>query len=401
MRHNSNKLRPSSGRKAPSSKPAWNDNLTDLSRYQLSNVELLQRKVSCSSKNRLKAREDVAKAQQELKEGKLPIVYMDAITHKLKKENLREVYRQKAKAIVYPVTTTGRCVSTCRNYTAPFAFEKNTDKTLQEAEGQEPEMKAGLHMSKRVADVFFTSINERKLPARDDPVLELEENNNVWSKEEEDINEIKKSESRPEPEKNYLDCDENIKKLNMLNEEIVTRNSEIDDYMAGLNAALGMTPKTQSANRVEFVSEPEMPREYAGNAHRTAVKEEIDENELDRISRLIAETHKDIDRMNISGTAETAAVPMPMKTPPVAMKACGDDMQKYENSFFHTRGNKENVTMNCSGLSVNVATAKMINGAGTGIISRRISNKANISLAAATGPRQLIVASEYYKTTAI
>ncbi len=380
-------MRPGSARKTAPMKPAWNENITDMSRYQLSNVEQLQHKVSCSSKNRLKAHEEVAVAQQKLREGKFPTVYMDAIMHKVKKENLREVYRQKAKAIVYPLRP-ARCASTCRGYQTATQ-EKDDENPLPLGEvdlnhNQQPCMV----MKRKVADLCFTSVNDQKLP----PPTEPQED----EQKRDDAEEMPRDDLR---EKNYLDCDENIKKLNMLKEEIVTKDTQIEDYMAGLNAALGMSPLPGHADG---------PAKVQAASPVSSAKDDInnkdigdDESELERISRLIAETHKDIDRLNIGGDSVPEGPPsVYQKEETVAAKKKDAEdsveLQKYENSFFHTRGNKENSNSGTGSSNVSM-TISCPSVCSTGIISRKISNKSDISLAGASGPRQLIVASEYYK----
>ena len=364
-----NKARPAtaSRKKQPVSKPAWNDNITDLSRYQLSNMELLQRKVSCSSKNRMQAKEDVSKVQQQLKEGKLPAAYKDAIMHKQKKVNLKEEYRQKAKAIVYPVRLQ-RNESACQDYNEPA---EELDEVLVQP----------MIMSSKMAQIAFTSATEPKVA-----VDLLMKHKNI-EEDESDDEDNEPCEQNTEP-KHYLDCDDNIKNLNKLNEEIVARNTEVDDCMATLNSALGINPKVPEIAGRDTMGEVHKALEFEeteemGNdrADKGSPERGEDEGDLERISKLIAATSKDIEALSINPHA-------------CSQKKDEEDLaKKYENSFFHARANKavankENtqIVMNC---------AMPVNGGG--IISRKISNKADISLTSATAPRQLVIASEYYK----
>eukprot|EP01022_Parablepharisma_sp_SALTPOND_P000838 TRINITY_DN105128_c2_g1_i1.p1 TRINITY_DN105128_c2_g1~~TRINITY_DN105128_c2_g1_i1.p1 ORF type:complete len:458 (+),score=55.53 TRINITY_DN105128_c2_g1_i1:4937-6310(+) len=367
-----------SAKKKPVStiKPPWNDNLTDISRYQLSKVELLQRKVSCSSKNLLLAKERITQIHEQLKSGKLPETYKDAIRHKQKKIDPKEEYRQKAKAIVYPVRQ-ARCETSCAAYRKNIVKEPQIEDPIEPTPVLQP-----MALAKRTACMAFTSANEPKIESMA-PIIPRDE--------PEEHEECKQNE---EEQENYLDCNENIKKLSKLQEELVSKDVEVNDCMASLNAALGINVSQKLESPIIRRS-PEQTKEDTifGLDREEKVGDndfgsEADDSDLERISQLIAKTHKDID--DLTGVPETNKT-SPIATPTLTQSNTEnhDILKKYENSFMHSRRGMK--------ASINVSN-KENDTPNTGIISRKLTNKTDISLSAAIAPRQMIFDAEYYKT---
>lgn len=348
--------------KKPTNKPAWNDNITDMKRYQLTNVEQLQRKVSCSSKNLLNAKEAVNRVQQKLKEGKLPSEYRDAISHKFKKENKKAEYKQKVKEIVYPIQP--RPTSSCANRKAAQVKQEPSQEIEKENEPVE--------LISKVANLVFTSANDQKI---EQSAL----NNNQQDPE---------NESKNEEESNYLDCNVNLKKLSKLQEEMAHKPPEIDEYFSKHQTVEYDLPD-KDIYQASTYTEPGL---YSYLTHEEAPKEEkeinvcaMDETELERVSRLIAETQKEID-------AAYQPVPIPEPIPekvtlPTVTIDADQIKAAYGNSHFHAasgkKANKENID---DGLNA----AK--------IVSRRISNKMDLSLSSAIAPRPLIIPLEQSNT---
>ena len=415
----------STKKKAPSIKPAWNDNKTDLSRYQLSKVELLQKKVSYSSKNILVAKERVTQVQEQLKQGKFPEAYKDAIKHKQKKIDVKEEYRQKAKAIVYPMRQT-RCESAygCGSRRPieklqPDPEEQNNNYEEHEIEtdlcSSSNKEKEPITLTKKTTCMAFTSANDPKTLSIMPMAASASDEN--------------EAEIEPEEEKtNYLDCDANIKKLTKLKEDMINKSLEMDDCMAGLNAALGfdcgeksqLPSDTLQLHEAYLDLEPESePREDLIDAekylkaipdenNKKQDKEEFEENDssdFERISKLIAQTHKDIDELTAGGNEEKSKASSPGKLSYDQSISCNsisntsrseDILKKYENSFMHSRRGFKPTTINVSNKEND-----MPNAGTRGIISRKITNKTDISLSAAVAPMQVLVNAEYYRASNI
>jgi len=394
-------------------KPAWNEDLTDMSRYQLSKIEQLQRKVSCSSKNLLVVKESVSQIHEQLKQGIMPESYMDVIKHKRKKEDPKEEYRQKAKAIVYPVLSCPgpKKLKPKEMRSKNLRNEDSNKKKLPEAKG------SPVRLSNKTASLAFTSANEPKvsaltipkeeteeLIAQDEDYLNCEENIKRLKelKQSLNINEATHNDHFLEKEDDYLDYEDSKKKLEELKERLTERKNseetELDVCMAGLNAVLNETKDINSdISKIQ-------PIEDIINSNDKFYQQidivENDDIDFDRINKLIAKTHQDLNELNSESntlrenksfyflSAENRNIPYETTSQPSIDKSNtsveeNEIIRKYENSYMHRkRGmNKEN----------------NVRSTGT-IISRKITNKTDISLSGNSLPRQILLEAEYYKT---
>ena len=437
-------------------KPEWNDNITDISRYQLSKVEQLQKKVSCSSKNILAAKERVIQVQEQLKSGIIPSSYSDAIKHKQKKKDMKEEYRQKAKAIVYPVLACTPSVPQIRkqNPQPKVKEEKLTEFTMP------------LSLANKAVPMSFTASNEPKVKSistliprdnfistedntqeKDEDYLSCKENieklkklkenlNNEENKvnyldyncdskimqdndnnekrinyldcdynlkilndpkhniyyEENYLDSKEKNLNEDRKESNYLDCENNLKTLNELKGKLSGDNVGLEDCMANLNAILDLD-KTPNINDV--MNEQNNPLEN-------------DDIDFDRINKLIAQTNKDLSDLNIDKD-------------PVHDAEEEQKVNSYEDKMSQMNSNYSVTEINSTVPMGNIINEEDIltkytnsfthtnkgntripqnkendfPNSGT-IISRKINNKTEINISGDTIPRKLLMEAEYY-----
>jgi len=313
----------------------------------------------------------------------------------------------KAKQIVYPTPKIceKRPETQCGAYEKrQFGKEIDMNKKICSAEKNPEENEKPVILVQKTAKMTFTMANSKK----DEPNFEPQ---NIDTLEE---NEEKK-------EANYLDCEENLKNLEKLKGEIMTKNLDLEceDCMEGLNKVLGMdryskTLENKEPNSDELFSQKSRQNipESMENAPKYVendtcimptyekpieIKEnsiENDDCDLERIRNLISQTHKDIDSLGIKIPTKNDSPIHEDPTPVPTAPSQEEILKKYENSFTHAkRGIKMSINVS------NKENEQQTNcGNSTGIIvSRKITNKTDLCINSVAAPRPLMVTAEMYR----